>query len=560
MIGRVGKYIERIGRKGFTKGTFCITVLAFFAGSICLFSGISVWAQAPDFRWVRQVGGESYTDSRNWTHSQSSTYAMTLDGHASLVVAGYVNVSNPSFIGPEDTNYILNGSYLAKFDPAGDLLWTKSIGTNGQFLGVAADSVGDIYTAGYTNVAYFSNGAPQSLMTLIKYDSMGRSVWSVQCQGDSEDDGMQITIDAATNIYLTGIFSSSNFVIGSITLTNDFVRQVFANWRFEEFIAKFDASGNLLWAKALPGSDAIFGVLKPRVDVWGNISVFGLFSRPLMLESITLTNSSTEDVFWIRYDAQGNLMSARDIAQVGFGGEVYASQDTAGNIYLGGEFQTPSPTVGTVTLTNSSTAIYLAKLDTNGNTLWTRQPAAPKYSGFQGGSLYVDAAGNVYQAGNASASNINFGNFQLNSPVNNTGYVAKFDSAGNFLWAAQMYATQGPLIPSVGASLVEGDVFGNLYLSGMFTGGAFGNLTVNAATANESFLAKLDGPRVNLLTTNGQAVISWPTSATGLNLESTVSLGGSWFPVTNAPDIAGNNYVLTNSLTPGARFYRLRNF
>ncbi len=73
-------------------------------------------------------------------------------------------------------------------------------------------------------------------------------------------------------------------------------------------------------------------------------------------------------------------------------------------------------------------------------------------------------------------------------------------------------------------------------------------------------LAKLDGPQLNLQTTNGSAVISWPTNATGLSLESTGNLAGGWAPVTNLPTAVGNQFVITNPVVTGSQFYRLRNF
>jgi hypothetical protein len=55
-----------------------------------------------------------------------------------------------------------------------------------------------------------------------------------------------------------------------------------------------------------------------------------------------------------------------------------------------------------------------------------------------------------------------------------------------------------------------------------------------------------------------QILVSWPTNAAGLGLESAVSLnGGGWSAVTNAPVVVGNQNVVSNTIGNGSMFYRL---
>jgi hypothetical protein len=57
---------------------------------------------------------------------------------------------------------------------------------------------------------------------------------------------------------------------------------------------------------------------------------------------------------------------------------------------------------------------------------------------------------------------------------------------------------------------------------------------------------------------DGQALLSWPLSATNAVLESTTDLAaGSWTPVTNAVGILGTDFVITNGLTDDHVFFRL---
>jgi sugar lactone lactonase YvrE len=55
-------------------------------------------------------------------------------------------------------------------------------------------------------------------------------------------------------------------------------------------------------------------------------------------------------------------------------------------------------------------------------------------------------------------------------------------------------------------------------------------------------------------------ILSWPAWATGYALETSTSLKGtsSWAPVTNVPAIVDSQYTVTNAVSGGSRFYRLR--
>jgi hypothetical protein len=55
-------------------------------------------------------------------------------------------------------------------------------------------------------------------------------------------------------------------------------------------------------------------------------------------------------------------------------------------------------------------------------------------------------------------------------------------------------------------------------------------------------------------------ILSWPSSATGYALETTTNLGdpNSWTPVADAPALVNQQYEVTNPVSGGSRFYRLK--
>ena len=114
----------------------------------------------------------------------------------------------------------------------------------------------------------------------------------------------------------------------------------------------------------------------------------------------------------------------------------------------------------------------------------------------------------------------------------------------------------------------------NPVVSGNFNYGVWrGNVAVLQPTANVTLQSSIPGhsgqslpftvinaPNLTIVATGGSVVISWPTVPAGFNLYQTYNLsGGSWTAVTNPLATVGGNYVITNTPSGTATFYRLRN-
>ena len=274
---------------------------------------------------MRQFGGAGYyPPGQSFESTDNLVLSLAVDRNGNSLIAGWCNTLNPNFVGPNSTNLVGSGGYVVKVDPAGNFLWSKSTGTNGWLNGVATDAAGNVYVTGATNLSYFSNGDVQCEFTLTKYDALGNFVWTVQSQGQIQDQGSQLKVDAATNIYVNGIFASSNFTIGSITLTNDYISPDPNDWRFDRFTAKFDASGNVLWAKAIEAPHSLWPMVGPNLDAASNVIVAGILASTVSLGTTTLTNIGAGDIFVVKCDSAGNLLWAKDVGVGDFfpGGEL----------------------------------------------------------------------------------------------------------------------------------------------------------------------------------------------------------------------------------------------
>jgi hypothetical protein len=498
--------------------------------------------------------------------------------------------------------------------------WVKKAGGAGDEAGngIAVDGGGNSYVTGYYKSASATFGA--TVLTnaggaevfVAKYDTSGNLAWARRAGGNSNDFGNSIAIDGLGNSYVTGYFQSTNANFSGTILTNAGSANVFT--------AKYDSSGTLLWARKAGGTgyDAGNGI---AVDAAGNCYVTGFFySTNAVFGGINLTNNGQNNVFITKYDGTGNVVWARQAGgtsfdlgfavaadaagnsyvagnffspTMGFGGGIsltnsgendvfvakfdpsgtplWAKQvkgtsddfaygiavDAGGNSYVTGNFLSPVATFRTgVTLTNvGHNDVFVAKFDPAGNAIWAR--SAGGNSDDYGYAVTIDQATNVYISGNFFSTNANFGALILTNSGSHDVFTAKYDSSGIVLWAKQAGGAGAESGNGIGV-----DAGGNSYLTGYFspTNASFSGILVTNTGLNDLFLAKLDGdlPTLSFSRNGNLLVLGWPTNQSGFTLESTPALGSNntWTTVATAPAIVGNRNFVTNNFGAGG-FFRL---
>jgi hypothetical protein len=216
----------------------------------------------------------------------------------------------------------------------------------------------------------------------------------------------------------------------------------------------------------------------------------------------------------------------------------------SGNFYHTGHFMGTvdfDPGAGVTNLTSAgSLDVYVQKMDANGNLLWAKRMGGTQ--GDQGGSIAVDASGNVYVA-SIFAGTADFdpgaGIFNLTALGLHDMYLLKLDVNGNFLWAKR-YGNTGY---SESCSAIALDAAGNIYSAGRFSNtvdfdpGA-GTSNVTSAGSEDGYIQKLDA--------NGNFV--WVKQIGGLMTDEIYTM---------KIDASGNMYLggsfqLTVDFDPGA--------
>jgi hypothetical protein len=456
--------------------------------ALLIIFSLNVFSQAPAWLWAKSAGGTS--------HEFGNSVAVDVLGN--VYVTGTFDSPTVTFGSTTLTCVGWQDIFIVKYDEAGNVLWAKGAGgPNIDYsLSIATDLNGNAYITGSFHMSTITfdtitlTTAGVQDIFIAKYDAAGNVLWAKRAGGTNFDEGTNITTDN-DNVYLTGDFSSSSINFGSTALTNSGGTDI--------FLAKYDSSGNVIWAKSAGGiyQDKPSGI---KTDVAGSVFLSGFFSSTsISFGSSILTNADasggTYDIFLVKYDSSGNLLWVRREGGNSDDGADAIAIDTSANIFITGSFSSPTITFGSATLMLGSTwgDIFTAKYDSSGNPLWAKKAGGTYNQAAYGAS--TDMNGNIYIAGAFQSDTCSFGSIILTNASNTTDediFVAKYDGTGNVLWAV---SAGGP--PQDVPWDICTNALGNVYITGYFWSStlSFGsNTLINGGppTTGDMFVAKLD--------------------------------------------------------------------
>lgn len=158
--------------------------------------------------------------------------------------------------------------------------------------------------------------------------------------------------------------------------------------------------------------------------------------------------------------------------------------DSSGNIYMAGSY-TGTASFGGSSLTNAgSFDIFIAKYTSAGAHVWSKRYGSTANETVN--AMAVDSSGNVFIGGSFSGT-ANFGGTNSISAGNIDGFVAEYDSSGNFIWSRAFGSSAVDVVNSL-----DNDSAGNVIAAGTFQGTvAFGGTPLNSVDGStDIFLAK----------------------------------------------------------------------
>jgi hypothetical protein len=348
--------------------------------------------------------------------------------------------------------------------------------------------------------------------------------WVKQLGGSSGDVGRAVCTDPSGNVLSAGFFAGT-IDLNPGAATNSITAAGTGN---SAYISKLDTNGNYIWGIALQASGTgvceIYGI---ATDASGNILVTGTFAGSVDFDpgaGTTTLSTTPTGIFAAKYSSAGALTWAKTITGVTSSYGLSIATDASGNVVTTGRFSGNSidfdPGAGTALITSGGGGqnVFVWKLNSAGDYQWAFQLSVQFTD--QGQIVRTDAAGNIYIGGNMS-DNCDYdpgaGSTIINGRGNLDGFVAKYTSAGAFVWARTFAGTDVDALYGLAV-----DAGQNVYVTGSFKGTADLNPdtatnNVTSAGAEDIYIAKLNS--------NGSFAWVKTIGGTGVDIPTCLSLG-----------------------------------
>ena len=306
----------------------------------------SIFCQAPHWVFATTTNcGDGFTYNR--------IDNISIDSQNNLYLAGFCDSCTFGNIINDPMKY--SGYFIACINSIGNYVWVKM--TKNLVLGsILTDSVGHIYLTGSiididtayidTDAIYSNNGG----FFLAKLDSSGNKIWINVIGGDIVS-YPYLAKDSFNNIYLFGEGNKLNF--GNFIL-NDTVDG-------NLFIAKFDSSGNVKWAKGV-GRYAYESLSLNSYSAYFYISgVVETYYSTYLIGNDTLIFKNGAD-FIAKYDSSGNFLWAKNFNVACENPQMSSGTDSKGNYYLTGTQYNDSLLFGNSYIDCGRYQMYLFKI------------------------------------------------------------------------------------------------------------------------------------------------------------------------------------------------------
>jgi hypothetical protein len=315
--------------------------------------------------------------------------------------------------------------------------WARGVNGSGdeEASCVAADNAGNVYIAGYVTSPEidFGTGLLESAggrdIYLVKCESDGTPIWARLVGGGGYEYPTGLAVDDSGNCVLVGLFGSDTLDFGDGPLING------SPFTYDLFVAKYDPGGSILWSTCAgqTGTDAAQGV---AIGDSGTILVAGYFDSPSIdFGTGALANSGFSDFFVVKYLADGTALWAKRAGGTGSEIALGVTADDSGNSYLAGHYDGATLRIGAIVLPNSgSNDMFVAKFDPDGDPVWADHVGG---SGDDWGrGIAVDDSGNVYLAGDFLSPTLYFDVGSLPNSGSADFAVVKFGPSGAALWGS----------------------------------------------------------------------------------------------------------------------------
>src|ERR1700722_17740167 len=372
------------------------------------------------------VGSTEQEASTGTTTAQ----ATVVDSSGNVYVLGNAtgNFGNQLNQGSQDV-------YLTKYDSAGNVTWSKLVGSAGSAsgYGMALDPAGGVVITGSTTAAVtttsITNGNTDSFVA--SYDANGSQNWIQQIQTLATNQANAVSVDASGNVYIGG--SVSGGVIGkgqTSTGTPD------------AYLAEYSSKGKLVSENQFGTSTGSSQVSATAVGSDGSLYVASVQNGDAVVGKYASGAGINSAPVWTQ--DLGALQSGGAVASMTVSGsQVYVSGTTSnGNLTAGGQASVANAATG-------GTDAFVFNLTDNGS---SATPDFVSYVGTsaseQGGAVTVGPDGTIYLAGTTTGTLPG----QTRSIQNTSNaFAAALNANGTVAWTQQFGGASGQSTGAAGA-------------------------------------------------------------------------------------------------------------
>ena len=259
-------------------------------------------------------GSGAYWESLTGTPDNDFGMSVTADSYGDLNLLGVIGkgkVTMPDTTVSYTNDTGRNDTFISGYDINGIWYFAIAIGSGDYVVGnsLATAKNGDMFLTGFfkgtsTLDSNFTLKADSNNTDgfIVRSDLNGNIIWARQF-GYSNVESNRIVVDDDNNSYVMGTFIGKiTFAKGEsneVTLTTQSAR--------DQFIAKYDSSGNFQWAKQIPGTGEESYDLIARANVpyrtfpldmiyspndKGKLYITGDFSGSILFDNISLTSDN----------------------------------------------------------------------------------------------------------------------------------------------------------------------------------------------------------------------------------------------------------------------------
>jgi hypothetical protein len=253
--------------------------------------------------WVRQIG----------TAAPDEAASVRADASGNVFVAGW-------------TRGVLEGAragndfdgWIAKYSPAGDVLWMRqlgsSVGYDDAIASVSTDAEGNALIAGRSFGALEGANDGSSDAFVAKLSGAGELLWMQQVGGAGYDAAESVQADADGNVFIAGQLGGSFAGGPGVVIPG------------QPFVAKYSPAGEQLWLSAL------------EQGAMGSVSSLAIDGADAVIAGYTSAdwgapNQGSFDSFLARVSADGELLDVLQTGAPQLDKATSVSVDAAGDVF-----------------------------------------------------------------------------------------------------------------------------------------------------------------------------------------------------------------------------------